>query len=86
MPNGAKPTGPLPRAFEWKTLLESGKFAIIAELARREKIHPLYLTQILRLTLLAPEIVERIVEGRQAAEITLARLMEPVPPEWKKQR
>ena len=40
----------------------------------------------LRLTLLAPDMVEAILDGRQAAAITLARLMEPLPAEWEQQR
>jgi hypothetical protein len=94
MPEGAKPERPrvdntmvkaLARAFRWKKMLESGEFATIAELAAREKIQPSYLTRILRLTLLAPEIVEAIVEGRQGTNVSLAGLMGAVPAEWKGQ-
>ena len=48
----------LARAFRWKRMLESGEFATIAELAEREGIAPSYMTRILRLTLLAPDIVD----------------------------
>jgi hypothetical protein len=44
-----------------------------------------YLTRILRLTLLAPDIVEAILEGRQGSGVTLARLRAPVPEEWERQ-
>jgi hypothetical protein len=47
----------LARAFRWKRMLESGEFATIAELAEREGIAPSYMTRVLRLTLLAPDIV-----------------------------
>ena len=47
----------LARAFRWKRLLESGEFATIAELAEREGIAVSYVTRILRLTLLAPDVV-----------------------------
>jgi hypothetical protein len=53
----------LARAFRWKRMLESGEFATIAELAEREGITPSYMTRVLRLTLLAPDIVEAILEG-----------------------
>lgn len=72
----------LARAFRWKRLLESGEFATIAELAEREGIATSYMTRILQLTLLAPDIVEAILDGRQRPEVTLARLMVPVPAEW----
>ena len=72
----------LARAFRWKRMLESGEFATIAELAEREGIAPSYMTRVLRLTLLAPDIVEAILDGKQGPEVTLARLMEPFPAEW----
>ena len=72
----------LARAFRWKRMLESGEFATIAELAEREGIAPSYMTRLLRLTLLSPEIVEAILDGRQSAEVTLASLLEPFPLEW----
>jgi len=72
----------LARAFRWKRMLESGEFAAIAELAEREGIAPSYMTRVLRLTLLAPDIVEAILDGRQGPKVTLARLLDPFPVEW----
>jgi hypothetical protein len=65
----------LARAFRWKRLLDSGEFATIAELAEREGIAPSYMTRVLRLTLLAPDIVEAILDGKQGPEVTLARVL-----------
>ncbi len=75
----------LARAFRWKRLLESGEFTTIAELAEREGIAPSYMTRVLRLTLLAPDMVEAILAGTQGPEVTLARVMEPFPLDWKAQ-
>ena len=75
----------LARAFRWKRMLESGEFATIAELAEREGIAPSYMTRVLRLTLLAPDIVETILDGKQGPEVTLARMLEPVSVEWAEQ-
>ena len=75
----------LARAFRWKRMLESGEFATIAELAEREGIAPSYMTRVLRLTLLAPDIVEAILDGKQGPEVTLARMLEPVSVEWAEQ-
>ena len=76
----------LARAFRWKRKLESGDFATIAELAQREGIAPSYMTRVLRLTLLAPDIVEGILDGTQGPEVTLARVLEPFPLEWEGQQ
>ena len=94
LPEGATPSRrtdstlikALARAFRWRRMLESGEFATFAELAEREGIAPSYMTRILRLTLLAPDIVEAVVDGRQGPEVTLARLMEQFPVEWEGQR
>ncbi len=63
-------------------MLDSGEFATIAELAEREGIASSYMTRVLRLTLLAPDIVEAILDGKQGSEVTLARMLEPFPVEW----
>lgn len=75
----------LARAFRWKRMLESGEFATINELAEREGIAPSYMTRVLRLTLLAPDIVEAILDGRQGPEVTVGRLLEGFPVEWRLQ-
>lgn len=75
----------LARAFRWKRMLESGEFASISELAEKEGIAFTYMARILRLTLLAPDIVETILDGKQGPEITLARALEPFPVEWSRQ-
>ncbi len=75
----------LARAFRWKRLLESGDFATIAELAGREGIAPSYMTRVLRLTLLAPNIVEAILDGAQGPAVTLARVLEPFSIGWENQ-
>jgi hypothetical protein len=74
------------RAFRWRRMLEEGRFATLTELADAEKINRSYLCRILRLTLLAPGIVEAILDGRQPEGMTLPRLMRPFPVEWEKQR
>lgn len=75
----------LARAFRWKRMLESGEYATIAELAEREGIASSYMTRVLRLTLLAPDIVEAILDGKQGPEVTLARVLEHFPMAWERQ-
>jgi hypothetical protein len=72
----------LARAFRWKRMLESGEFATIRELAEREGVTPSFLTRILRLTLLAPEIVTAVLDGTQFADLNLKTAMQHFPGEW----
>jgi hypothetical protein len=75
----------LARAFRWKRMLDLGEFTTIAELAYREGIASSYMTRVMRLTLLAPDLVEEILDGRQGPEMMLARLLEPFPVVWGEQ-
>ena len=74
------------RAHRWKRLMESGRFASVTELAAAEKINQSYLCRVLRLTLLAPDIVEAILDGRQPAGLQMDDLLRPMPQEWVAQR
>lgn len=66
------------RAFRCN-MLEGGQYATIREIATAENINESYVSRVLRLTLLAPEIVEAMLNGRQGPGITLAVLMMPFP-------
>jgi hypothetical protein len=98
-PDGTPDTGPaicrridnamvkaIARAFRWREMLENGTHATIAEIAAAEKINESYVGRVLRLTLLAPDIVEAILDGRQQADLQLATLMKPLPVDWSGQR
>ena len=73
------------RAFRWRRIMETGRFATLNELAAAEKINSSYVSRLLRLTLLAPDIVEAILDGRQPEGMTLPGLMNPFPVEWEGQ-
>jgi hypothetical protein len=75
----------LARAFRWRRMLESGDYGSIADLARAEKIGRAYVSTMLRLTLLSPEIVEAVLDGRQGEDVTLEAVMAGVPVVWKEQ-
>lgn len=75
----------LARAFRWKRMLDSGEFATIADLAQHEHIAHSYMTRILRLTLLAPDKVEAILEGTRSSELTLVQLLQPFSSAWHEQ-
>ena len=67
------------RAHRWRRLIESGEYASITELAAAEKINQSYVCRILRLTLLTPEIVEAILDGRPFKTTFSAIFTEPFP-------
>jgi hypothetical protein len=75
----------LARAFRWRKLMETGVYGTIEEIAAVEKINASYVSRVLRLTLLAPDVVEGILDGRQPPEISLAMMMRPFPVAWGEQ-
>lgn len=76
----------LARAFRWRRLLENGSYPTVEEIARAEKINTSYVSRILRLTLLAPDIIEMILDGRQPPTLSMAELTQPFPLQWEEQR
>jgi hypothetical protein len=74
------------RAFRWRDMLESGEYVTIREIAAAEKINETYVGRVLQLTLLAPDLVEATLGGRQPAEMTLVVLTRRFPVGWREQR
>ena len=72
----------LARAFRWRKMLDEGAFGTLEDLARAKGVNATYVSRILRLTLLAPEIVEAILDGRQPAELQLDHMLRGFPLEW----
>src|SRR3984885_10784071 len=95
-PPGETPWSPAPRidsalvkavvrAYRWRHMLESGEYGSSAELAKAEKVNDSYLSRILRLTMMAPGIVEAILAGRQPSTPQLDSLLETLPSDWAQQ-
>jgi hypothetical protein len=76
----------LARAFCWRRMLDEGLCGTIGELSQREKINRGYMSRVLGLTLLAPDIVEAILDGRQPEGLRLEDLLVGFPLDWKRQR
>ena len=79
----------LGKAFYWQRLLDTGAVATTAELSRRLKLEPGWVAEVLRLTLLAPDLVEAIVAGRQPRHLNLHRVRgreAQIPWDWERQR
>ena len=94
-PDGAK-WGPRPRidnamvkalarAFRWRKMLDEGVHARLDDLARAKGVNATYVSRVLRLTLLAPDIVEAILDGRQRAGLQLDDLLKGFPLAWQGQ-
>src|SRR4051794_9227556 len=88
MPTRADPVlmKALARAFRYQRMLDEGRYTSISEMAAGERIERGYLGTLLRLTLLAPDIVEAIIDGRQPEGIDLPWLLAPFPVRWSAQR
>ena len=76
----------LARSFRWQAMLENGTCGSLDEIAKAERISASFVSRVIRLALLAPDIVVAILEGRQPAHLTLKDLMGPFPVEWDLQR
>ena len=75
----------LARAFRWQRMLDEGRYASISEMAAAEKIERGYLGSLLRLTLLAPTLVEKLVGEAAGAFPSLPKLLQPFPEVWEYQ-
>ncbi len=76
----------LARAFRYQRLLDEGRYASISEMAAAERIERGCLGSLLRLTLLAPDTVDVILDGQSSSLLGLSQLLEPLPLNWVEQR
>jgi hypothetical protein len=76
----------LARGHRWKRLLDTNHYATIKEIAETEQVAARYIGQLLQLTLLAPDLIETLLDGRLPRGITLANLLKPWPARWDQQR
>lgn len=74
------------KAHGWRHLIEAGKYESAAELSKKLGVNESYLCRVLRLTLLSPDIVEAILNGRQPKSLELKALLKPFPATWGLQR
>lgn len=79
----------LGKAFYWKRLIDEGVYPTTTDLARALKVEPGWAAEMLRMTMLAPDIVEAIFEGRQPRHLNLHTLrgrQDLLPRDWGEQR
>ena len=76
----------LGRAFSWLDAIESGAVSSVADLAKALDMDNSYVVRILKLTTLAPDIIEAILNGEEPSGLSLARLIRTFPLDWERQR
>ena len=76
----------LARAFRWRKMLDEGMYGTIEDLAKARRLRKSYVSRVLRLTLLAPEIVGSVLDGQQRADLQLHDLLRAFSLEWVGQR
>ena len=84
-PNGSLVKA-LARAWRWQRMLDEGVYATVSEFGDAENISKSYVSRILRLALLAPDIVEALLAGRADQSLMLEQLERPLPASWDEQR
>ena len=76
----------LASAYHWQHLLDSKRFSMLKELIEHYQLNSSYASRILRLNLLAPDIKQAILEGKQPLSLSLRALLSPFPLLWEAQR
>ena len=79
----------LGKAFYWQRLLDEGRYPTANDLARSLKFEPGWVAEVLRLTTLAPDIIESVLKGHQPRDLNLHTLRgrrDQLPRDWKEQR
>jgi hypothetical protein len=76
----------LAQAFRWHALFENGTYGSLDEIAKKENVAESYVSRTIRLTLLAPDIIEMILDDRQPESLTMRKLAVAFPLEWESQR
>ncbi|HRK98460.1 MAG TPA: recombinase family protein [Alphaproteobacteria bacterium] len=74
------------RGHQFSDMLDREPDITIKHLAQREMLDHGYVAKTIRMTQLAPDIIEAILNGRQPQAMTLAELMRPFPNCWNTQR
>ena len=84
-PDGTLVKG-LARAWRWQRMLGKGVYTSVSDIGDAENISKSYVSRILRLALMAPDLVEAILEGQRGSALMLNQLERPLPASWEEQR
>ncbi len=76
----------LGRAWAWRRKLESGDLATVSDLANAEKVTDRFVSRTMRLAYLSPEVLERLVVGREPPTATWNDLVKAASTPWSEQQ
>jgi len=76
----------LGKAFSWQRMLDEGKYQTPKALPEKEKVEVTHMSRVMRLTLLAPDIIEAVLNGKQPRTLTLQNVVRGFPISWQEQR
>lgn len=76
----------LGKAFSWQRMLDEGRYESPKELAEKEKVEVTHMYRVMRLTLLAPDIIEAVLNGKHPRTLTLQNVVRGFPISWQEQR
>lgn len=76
----------LVKAFQWQDLVDQGIYSSPKDLAEKESIEVTHVYRLMRLTMLAPDIIEAVLNGSQPRTLTLQNIVRGFPISWKEQR
>lgn len=76
----------LARAHTWYEAIISGEISSVRALAKSAGLNERYVSRVMRLAFLAPEIIDAALDGQRASGLLLEKLMKRVPVGWEEQR
>ena len=76
----------LARAWRWQRMLDEGGYGSVSEISDAEGISKSYVSRILQLALLAPDVVETVLDGSSGVDLRLEALRASIPLAWDEQR
>jgi hypothetical protein len=74
------------KAFHWKEMLDTGIFHTLTEIAHKEKLNISYVRRVFKMTLLAPDIIAVILDGKQPPYLSVMDFGKEIPLDWNEQR
>ena len=75
----------LARGRQWQMMLESGKFKNLREIAADEKVDPGYVSRMMNMNLLCPELVRRILDDDLDSDFSFSEIYRDIPILWEDQ-
>ena len=75
------------KAYKWKNMMEEDEIGALAQIAVKENITGAYVSKVFNLNFIAPEIVEKILNGEQPRDLKLQdMLVGKFPLLWQEQK